>query len=237
LIDTAMVLAAGLGKRMRPHSDTLPKPLVQVAGKPLIDYALDRLAEAGVKRAVVNVHYLAEAIEKHLAGRTHPDIVISDERGELLETGGGIVKAKPLLGDAPFIAMNSDTLWIDGVKSNLVRLAEAFDPAKMDALLLLAPTTSSIGYSGRGDFRMMADGQLIRRGERDVAPFVYAGAGILAPSLFADAPKGAFSLTVLFDRAAEAERLYGLRLEGLWMHVGTPEAIAEAEAAMAESVG
>jgi MurNAc alpha-1-phosphate uridylyltransferase len=237
LIDTAMVLAAGLGKRMRPHSDTLPKPLVQVAGKPLIDYALDRLAEAGVKRAVVNVHYLAEAIEKHLAGRTHPDIVISDERGELLETGGGIVKAKPLLGDAPFIAMNSDTLWIDGVKSNLVRLAEAFDPAKMDALLLLAPTTSSIGYSGRGDFRMMADGQLIRRGERDVAPFVYAGAGIFAPSLFADAPKGAFSLTVLFDRAAEAERLYGLRLEGLWMHVGTPEAIAEAEAAMAESVG
>jgi N-acetyl-alpha-D-muramate 1-phosphate uridylyltransferase len=237
LIDTAMVLAAGLGKRMRPHSDTLPKPLVQVAGKPLIDYALDRLAEAGVKRAVVNVHYLADAIEKHLAGRTHPQITVSDERGELLETGGGIVKARPLLGDAPFIAINSDTLWIDSVKPNLVRLAEAFDPAKMDALLLLAPTAGSVGYTGRGDFRMMADGQLIRRAERDVAPFVYAGAGILAPSLFADAPKGAFSLTVLFDRAAEAERLYGLRLEGLWMHVGTPEAIAEAEAAMAESVG
>jgi N-acetyl-alpha-D-muramate 1-phosphate uridylyltransferase len=237
LIDTAMVLAAGLGKRMRPHTDTLPKPLVQVGGKPLVDYALDRLAEAGVTRAVVNVHYLADAIEKHLAGRAHPNIVVSDERGELLETGGGIVKALPLLGDAPFIAINSDTLWIDSVKPNLIRLAEAFDPVKMDALLLLAPTTSSIGYSGRGDFRMMAGGQLIRRAERDVAPFVYAGAGILAPSLFADAPKGAFSLTVLFDRAAEAERLYGLRLEGLWMHVGTPEAIAEAEAAMAESVG
>jgi MurNAc alpha-1-phosphate uridylyltransferase len=232
-----MVLAAGLGKRMRPHTDTLPKPLVKVAGKPLIDYALDLLAEAGVKRAVVNVHYLADAIEQHLAGRTHPQIIISDERGELLETGGGIVKALPLLGDAPFIAINSDTLWIDGVKPNLIRLAEAFDPARMDALLLLAPTATSIGYSGRGDFRMAAGGQLIRRAERDVAPFVYAGAGVFSPSLFADAPKGAFSLTVLFERAAEAERLYGLRLEGLWMHVGTPEAIAEAEAAMAASVG
>jgi MurNAc alpha-1-phosphate uridylyltransferase len=237
VIDTAVVLAAGLGKRMRAHSDRLPKPLVEVAGKPLIDYALDRLAEAGVARAVVNVHYLADAIEKHLAARTRPRITMSDERGELLETGGGIAKALPLLGDAPFFAMNSDTLWIDSVRPNLVRLAEAFDPARMDALLLLAPTATSIGYDGRGDFRMTAGGQLVRRAERDVAPFVYAGAGILAPALFADAPKGAFSLTVLFDRAAEAERLHGLRLEGVWMHVGTPEAIAEAEAAMAESVG
>jgi MurNAc alpha-1-phosphate uridylyltransferase len=237
VIDTAVVLAAGLGKRMRAHSDRLPKPLVEVAGKPLIDYALDRLAEAGVARAVVNVHYLADALEKHLAARTRPRITMSDERGELLETGGGIAKALPLLGDAPFFAMNSDTLWIDSVRPNLVRLAEAFDPARMDALLLLAPTATSIGYDGRGDFRMTAGGQLVRRVERDVAPFVYAGAGILAPALFADAPTGAFSLTVLFDRAAEAERLYGLRLEGVWMHVGTPEAIAEAEAAMAESVG
>jgi len=232
-----MVLAAGLGKRMRPHSDTLPKPLVKVAGKPLIDYTLDRLAEAGVETAVVNVHYRADAIEQHLAGRSRPRIVISDERDELLETGGGIVKALPLLGDAPFFAVNSDTLWNDSVKPNLLRLADAFDPVAMDALLLLAPTATSIGYTGRGDFRMTAGGRLIRRTERDVVPFVYAGAGILTPALFANAPKGAFSLTQLFERAAEAERLYGLRLEGLWMHVGTPEAIAEAEEAMAASVG
>jgi MurNAc alpha-1-phosphate uridylyltransferase len=235
LIKTAMVLAAGLGKRMRPHSERLPKPLVQVAGKPLIDYALDRLAEAGIERAVVNVHYRAEAIEQHLAGRSQPKIVISDERAELLETGGGILKALPLLGDAPFIVINSDTLWIDSVKPNLKRLAEAFDPARMDALLLLAPTATSIGYAGRGDFRMTAGGQLIRTAERDMAPFVYAGAAVLAPPLFADPPTGAFSLNRLFDRAAEVERLFGLRLEGVWMHVGTPEAIAEAEAAMAAS--
>ena len=235
MIKTAMVLAAGLGKRMRPHGGPLPKPLVEVAGKPLIDYVLDRLAEAGVERAVVNVHYRAEAIERHLAGRTHPQIVISDERAELLETGGGIVKALPLIGAAPFIVMNSDTLWIDSVKPNLVRLAEAFDPARMDALLLVAPTATSIGYDGRGDFHMTAGGHLTRSAERDVVPFVYAGAGVLAPSLFADAPKGAFSLTLLFDRAAQAERLYGLRLEGVWMHVGTPEAIAQAEQAMAAS--
>ena len=230
-----MVLAAGLGKRMRPHSDALPKPLVEVAGKPLIDHALDRLAEAGIARAVVNVHYRAEEIERHLAGRTRPRIIISDERAELLETGGGIVKALPLLGDAPFIAINSDTLWIDSVKPNLVRLIEAFDAVRMDALLLLAPTATSIGYTGRGDFRMTAGGQLVRRAERDMAPFVYAGAAVLGQGLFVDTPKGAFSLTQLFDRAAEAERLFGLRLEGVWMHVGTPEAIDEAEAAMAVS--
>jgi MurNAc alpha-1-phosphate uridylyltransferase len=231
-----MVLAAGLGKRMRPHSDTLPKPLVVVAGKALIDHVLDRLAEADVERAVVNVHYRADAIERHLAGRTRPNVVISDERAELLETGGGIVKALPLLGTEPFLAVNSDTLWIDSVKPNIARLADAFDPDRMQALLLLAPTTSSIGYTGRGDFRMTPHGRLIRRAERDVAPFVYAGAAVLAPSLFDDAPMGAFSLNRLFDRAAAAEQLYGLRLEGVWMHVGTPEAIAEAEEAMAESV-
>ncbi|MPZ57029.1 MAG: NTP transferase domain-containing protein [Rhizobiales bacterium] len=232
-----MLLAAGLGKRMRPHSDPLPKPLVKVAGKPLIDHALDRLAEAGVERAVVNVHYRADAIEQHLAGRTRPRIVISDEREELLETGGGIVKALPLLGEGPFVAVNSDTLWIDGVKPNLVRLGHAFDRTRMDALLLLAPTATSVGYTGRGDFRMAASGRLVRRAERDVVPFVYAGAAILSPALFADAPEGAFSLTRLFDHAADAERLFGLRLEGVWMHVGTPEAVADAEDAMVASVG
>jgi MurNAc alpha-1-phosphate uridylyltransferase len=235
LIATAMVLAAGLGKRMRPHSDTLPKPLVEVDGKPLIDYALDRLAAAGVARAIVNVHYRAEMIEQHLAARTRPQIVISDERAELLETGGGIVKALPLIGDAPFLLLNSDTLWIDGVEPNLTRLAQAFDAARMDALLLLAPTATSTGYAGRGDFRMLADGRLARRNERDVVPFVYAGAAVLAPALFADAPQGAFSLTRLFDEAAARERLFGLRLDGVWMHVGTPDAIAAAERALKAS--
>ena len=233
----AMVLAAGLGKRMRPLTDTLPKPLVAVAGKPLLDHVLDRLTDAGVEHAVVNVHYLGEKIVDHLKPRDRPKIAISDETGVLLETGGGVVKALPLLGDAPFYHINSDTIWIDGVKPNLARLAEAFDPARMDALLLLAPTAGSIGYDGRGDFAMTPDGVLERRGERAVAPFVYAGAAILSPRLFDGAPQGAFSLTVLFDRAIEAGRLFGLRLEGLWMHVGTPKAIGEAEAAIADSTG
>jgi MurNAc alpha-1-phosphate uridylyltransferase len=233
----AMVLAAGRGERMRPLTDTLPKPLVSVAGKPLLDHVLDRLAAAGVERAVVNVHYLADLIENHLAGRKAPRIVISDERAQLLDTGGGVVKALPALGRAPFFHINSDTIWIDSVKPNLERLAEVFDPATMDALLLLAPSTESIGYSGRGDFVMMPDRRLRRRGEREVAPFVYAGAAILRPELFDGAPKGPFSLTRLFDRAAEAGRLHGLRLEGVWMHVGTPEAIAKAEAAIRASAG
>ena len=235
----AMVLAAGFGARMRPLTDTMPKPLVQVAGKALLDHVLDRLAEAGVEKAVVNVHYLADQIERHIAHRAKPRIVISDERGVLLDTGGGVVKALPELsnelGDAPFFHINSDTIWIDGVKPNLTRLAENFDAATMDALLLLAPGAGSIGYAGRGDFAMAADGRLRARSEREVAPFVYAGAAILSPRLLDGAPSGAFSLTTLFARAIEAGRLHGLRMEGLWMHVGTPEAIAQAEEAIAES--
>ena len=230
-----MVLAAGFGERMRPLTDRMPKPLVPVAGRPLIDHVLDRLAAAGVERAVVNVHYLADQIETHLKSRTAPAIVISDERAKLLNTGGGVVKALGAIGGEPFIHVNSDTIWIDGVKPNLDRLAEAFDAAGMDALLLLAPVSTSIGYAGRGDFTMAADGRLTRRAERDIAPFVYAGAAILRPELFRDAPAGAFSLTALFDRAATQGRLHGLRMEGVWMHVGTPEAIKEAEAAIAAS--
>jgi len=229
----AIVLAAGLGTRMRPHNGHVPKPLVQIGGKSLIDYSLDRLADAGIERVVVNVHHLADAVERHLASRKRPHIVISDERAELLGTGGGIAKALPQLGDAPFFLVNSDTVWLDGVKPNFVRLADAFDPATMDALLLLAPTAESIGYGGRGDFAMLPDGRLRRRGEREVVPFVYAGAAILSPALFAGAPAGAFPLTPLFDRAGAKDRLFGLRLEGLWMHVGTPEAVAAAEAALA----
>jgi MurNAc alpha-1-phosphate uridylyltransferase len=231
----AIVLAAGLGTRMRPYSDNVPKPLVEVSGKALIDYALDRLAVAGVEQAVVNVHHMADALESHIAKRTRPHIIISNERNELMGTGGGVVKALSHLGDAPFFYMNSDTLWIDGVKPNLLRLAQAFDPAEMDALLLLAPTATSIGYDGRGDFAMTSDGRLRRRPEREVVPFAYASAAVLSPALFQDAPKGVFPLTVLFDRAAENGRLHGLRIDGIWMHVGTPEAVAEAEAVMMDS--
>jgi N-acetyl-alpha-D-muramate 1-phosphate uridylyltransferase len=230
---SAIVLAAGLGTRMRPHNGHVPKPLVTVRGKSLIDYSLDRLAGAGVERAVVNVHHLADALEQHLAPRKKPQIVISNERGELLGTGGGIAKALPALGNAPFFLVNSDTLWLDGTRPNFVRLADAFDADEMDALLLLAPAAGSIGYAGRGDYAMRADGRLERRGERDAVPFIYAGAAILAPALFADVPAGAFALTPLFDRAAANGRLFGLRLEGLWMHVGTPDAVAAAEAALA----
>jgi MurNAc alpha-1-phosphate uridylyltransferase len=234
---TAMVLAAGMGTRMRPLTDKMPKPMVAVIGKPLIDHVLDRLSEAGVERAVVNVHHFAAQIEQHLASRSKPKIVISDERGLLLGTGGGLVKALPALGDAPFYLINSDTIWIDGVQPNLARLAQTFDPAAMDALLLLAPTTGSIGYAGRGDFTFAADGHLTRRDEREVAPFVYAGAAILSPKLFHRAPEDEFALTDLFTRAAGQSRLHGLRLEGLWMHVGTPDAIAQAEAAIRANTG
>ena len=232
----AMVLAAGLGTRMRPLTDTLPKPLVKVAGKALIDHALDRLADAGVETAVVNVHHMADQIENHLNGRTRPKIEISDERGELLDTGGGVVKALRRLGEQPFLHMNSDTLWIEGVTPNLARLARAVRPGRMDILLLLASTTASIGYEGRGDFAMAPDGRLRRRGEREVAPFVYAGAAVLSPAQFADAPQGQVLAQPMFDRAIEAGRLHGLRLEGTWMHVGTPAAIAAAEKAIEESV-
>lgn len=234
-IDRAMVLAAGLGTRMRPLTDLLPKPLVPVAGKALLDHVLDRLADAGVTDAVVNVHHKADAIEAHLIGRTRPKITISDERAELLDTGGGVVKALKLLGNKPFFHLNSDTIWIEGVTPNLRRLADMFDPASMDLTVLLAPTATSIGYEGRGDFVMAPDGRLRRRKEREIAPFVYAGAAVLSPALFKDAPKGAFSLNKMFDRAIEAGRMSGLRLEGTWMHVGTPAAIKAAETAILAS--
>jgi len=231
----AMVLAAGLGLRMRPLTEKMPKPLVSVAGRPLLDHVLDKLAEADVTEAVVNVHYLPDQIIDHVATRARPRVIISDERNEVLGTGGGVVKALPLLGDAPFFHINSDTMWIDGVRPNLERLAESFDPARMDILLLMAPTTDSIGYNGRGDYAMLPDGTLRKRREHQVVPFVYAGAAIMSPTLFAGAPKGEFSLTRMFDRANEQERLFGLRLDGVWMHVGTPNAIQAAEEALLES--
>jgi N-acetyl-alpha-D-muramate 1-phosphate uridylyltransferase len=233
----AIVLAAGLGTRMRPYNGAIPKPLVPVGGKALIDYALDRLAECGVARAVVNVHHLADALERHLAVRKKPAVLISDERGALLGTGGGIANALSRLGSGPFFLVNSDTLWLDGKTPNFLRLAEAFDADAMDALLLLAPTTGSIGYAGKGDFALLPDGRLRRRGGDEAAvAFVYAGAAILTPALFAGAPSGAFPLTHSFDAAAKAGRLFGLPLDGLWMHVGTPEAVAAADAALARAL-
>jgi MurNAc alpha-1-phosphate uridylyltransferase len=232
----AMVLAAGLGVRMRPLTDRLPKPLVQVAGRALLDHVLDKLGDAGVSEAVVNVHYLPDQIIAHTANRSHPRVIISDERDQVLGTGGAVVKALPLLGSQPFFHLNADTMWIDGVRPNLTRLAENFDPARMDILLLMAPTTSSIGYAGRGDYGMLPDGALRKPKEHQVVPFVYAGAAIMSPSLFADAPAGEFSLTRMFDHANEQERLFGLRLDGVWMHVGTPDAVHDAEEAFLESV-
>ena len=232
----AMVLAAGLGLRMRPLTERMPKPLVEVAGRPLLDHVLDKLTEVDVSEAVVNVHYLPDQIIDHVASRETPRVIISDERDAVLGTGGGVVKALPRLGNAPFFHVNSDTLWIDGVRSNLTRLAETFDPARMDILLLMAPTANSIGYGGRGDYAMLPDGALRKRRENQVVPFVYAGAAIISPAIFADALGSEFSLTKMFDRANEQERLFGLRLEGVWMHVGSPDAIAAAEEAFLESV-
>src|SRR5882724_2952349 len=231
----AMVLAAGLGVRMRPLTDKMPKPLVRVAGQPLLDHVLDKLGNAGVSEAVVNVHYLPDQIIEHTRARSRPRVIISDERDQVLGTGGAVVKALPLLGNAPFFHVNADTMWIDGVRPNLARLAEAFDPARMDILLLMAPTTSSLGYAGRGDYAMLPDGALRKRREHQVVPFVYAGVAIMSRAIFDGAPTGEFSLTKMFDRANEQERLYGLRMDGVWMHVGTPDAIAAAEDAFLAS--
>jgi MurNAc alpha-1-phosphate uridylyltransferase len=230
-IDTAMVLAAGLGTRMREQTQARPKPLVEVGGKTLIDRVLDRLAEAGVTRVVVNVHHFADLLLAHLSKRGRPRIEISDERAELLNTGGGVVRALPLLGGKPFLLVNSDSIWIEGATPNLVRLAAAYR-TEMDAMLLLAPVAGAIGYAGAGDFSMNSEGLLARRAEREVAPFVYAGAAVLHPRLFEHAPQGAFSLTRSFAAAESNGRLHGLRLDGTWMHVGTPEAIREAEDAI-----
>jgi N-acetyl-alpha-D-muramate 1-phosphate uridylyltransferase len=230
---TAIVLAAGLGKRMRPITATVPKPLIEVGGRALIDYSLERLAQAGIERAVVNVHYLADLVEAHVARCRTPRIAISDERERLLETGGALRKALPLLGEGPFLTFNSDSLWIEGPRPNLDRFIHSWNPDRMDIQLLLAPTATSVGYEGPGDFAMDADGRLRRRREREVVPFAYAGVAIVKPELLADTPEGPFSANLLYDRAIAAGRLYGLRLDGRWLHVGDPPSIAAAEECLA----
>src|SRR5277367_5157954 len=232
---TAMVFAAGLGARMRPITDALPKPLVKVAGKALIDHCLDRFAESGVSRAVVNVHWLADQIEAHLAARREPQIVISDERARLLDQGGVIKRALPLLGPKPFILCNTDAFWIEGPRSNLKRLAEAFDPEAMDAILLVAASARAVGVDWPGDFTMDRDGRLMAREPRRVAPFVYTGVGIIKPQLFEGVAEDVFRLAPFFYQAAAKGRLFGLRLDGLWLHVGRPESVAEAERAVDRS--
>ena len=233
--DTVMVFAAGLGKRMRPVTETMPKPLVKIAGRTMIDHMLDRFAEIGVKRAIVNVHYLADQLERHLAARKVPEIIISDEREKLLDQGGGIKKVLPLIRERPLFICNTDAIWLEGARSNLALLRERWDPAEMDILLLVAASATSIGVDWAGDFMMDAEGRLTRRAESEVAPFVYAGVGIIKPQLFAGVKVDVFRLAPFFFAAAERGRLFGQRLDGRWLHVGTPEAIEEAERAIARS--
>ncbi|MGA1853932.1 nucleotidyltransferase family protein [Sphingobium yanoikuyae] len=233
MIDTAMLMAAGLGKRMRPLTATRPKPLVKVAGKALMDHALDRLAAGGIKTVVVNVHYLADTVEAHLKTRKDMDFRISDERAKLLETGGGLIHARPLLGDKPFICANSDNLWIDGPAETLGMMQRLWDPERMDALLLLVPLARANCHSGPGDFHMDANGRLTRRKIAHVAPFVFTGVQILSPRLLVDPPADVFSTNIFWNRAIEAGRLYGAVHQGLWFDVGTPQAIPVVESMIA----
>jgi len=228
---SGMVLAAGLGTRMRPITDRIPKPLVTLGGKTLLDHALDRLSDAGVPRAVVNVHYKAEMIARHLDGRQQPAITLSVE-DELLETGGGILKALPLL-DEVFYVVNADIFWLDGKVPALLRLAEAWDGERLDALLLLQRTTSALGYDGIGDFIVDPLGKVRRRSEREVAPHLFAGVQIAHRRLFDGEKPGKFSLNRLWDRALAAGRLAAIVHDGEWYHVGTPDALAQAEARLA----
>jgi MurNAc alpha-1-phosphate uridylyltransferase len=227
-IRRAMLLAAGLGLRMRPLTETLPKPLIAVSGRSLLDHALDHLAAAGVETVVINIHWLGEQIARHVEGRTSPRVVLSHEPA-LLETGGGVVKALPELGDEPFFVVNGDSLWLDGAIPALRRLAEAWRDDQMDALLLMHRTVAAVGYEGAGDFFADPLGRLTRRKPGEIAPHVYAGVHVLHPRLLADAPAGAFSLNLVWDRADAAGRLYGIMHDGLWFHVGTPADLAEAQ--------
>ena len=232
--DAAMVLAAGLGKRMRPLTARQPKPMVRVAGKPLIDHALDRLAEAGIAKALVNVHYLADALQAHVRNRKNPEVVISDEREMLLETGGGMVRAADQLPD-PFFCLNSDNIWLDGPIDAFAELSQVWDAERMDALLLLVPHKRAANFRGKGDFHMTPSGQLTRRRPGRVAPFIFTGIQIVAKRLLRDAPEGPFSTNILWDRAIEEGRLFGHAFSGMWYEVGTPQSIAPTEAALAES--
>jgi len=230
---TAMIMAAGLGKRMRPLTATRPKPLIEVSGKALLDHALEKLRVVGIKKIVVNVHYLADALEAHLTSRDHGlEVVISDERDRLMETGGALVQAAPLIDCDPFLALNSDNLWIDGPADTLKLLASHWDDAKMDALLLLVPQARALNHKGMGDFHMGRTGRLRRRERSHVAPFVFTGIQIVSKRLLRDPPEGPFSTNLLWDRAIEEGRCFGAVHQGLWFDVGTPQSIQLTETAL-----
>jgi N-acetyl-alpha-D-muramate 1-phosphate uridylyltransferase len=230
----AMIMAAGLGTRMAPLTLERPKPLIPLNGKPLIDHVIDRLVQGGVNFIVVNVHYKADQLIAHLEQRRardkHVEIRISNETGGILDTGGGIAKALPDFAGEPFFTYNSDSIWVEGMGSALARMRARWNPETMDTLMLLAPCATAIGYDGRGDFKMDPWGALKRRDEMNLAPFVWTGLQILHPRLFDTAPKGRFSINRLWDEAIEKGRLFGIRLDGVWIHVGTPQGLAEAEA-------
>lgn len=239
-IENAMLLAAGLGTRLRPVTNTMPKPLVPIAGKPMIDYGLDALAAAGVRRAVVNVHHFAGQMIDHLSRRQRPDILISDETDALMDSGGGLAKGLQLLGPEPVFVLNADLFWVgerQGEETNLRRLASFFDPARMDMAMLCVRLENTTGHNGKNDFSMDAEGRLTRYSAGLGEPVVYAGAIAMLPSLLSDAPNEPFNINIYFDRAIAAGRLRGLMLDGHWITVGTPEAIAEAEAAVGRRVG
>jgi len=225
----AMVMAAGFGKRMRPITNNLPKPLIEVAGRSLLDRAIDRLEEAGIETVVVNTHHLGHLIEQHLRQREAPEILISPEEEQILETGGGVAHALHLLGDEPFYVVNGDSMWLDGFESALWRMWRQWDDDKMDALLLVHSTVTAFGYSGRGDFLLDPLGRISRRPEQEDSPYLFSGIQILHPRLFEGCPEGAFSLNLLYNKAGEAERLYGIVHDGEWFHVGNPDGLAEAE--------
>lgn len=233
-LDTAMLMAAGLGKRMRPLTATRPKPLIRVAGRPLIDHALDRIEAAGIGRTIVNIHYLADTIEAHLRTRKGPmEVILSDERPKLLETGGGLIHARPLLGDKPFLCANSDNIWIDGPRDSIATLADLWDDDRMDALLLVVSHARAACHGGPGDFHMDPLGRLSRRRPGRVAPFVFTGVQIMSPRLLVDPPSEVFSTNIFWNRAIESGRLYGVSHQGLWFDVGTPAAIPMVEEAIA----
>jgi MurNAc alpha-1-phosphate uridylyltransferase len=230
-ITAAMIMGAGLGLRMRPLTDDRPKPLVMVGGKTLIDHSIDRLVAAGVTRIVVNLHYRGEMLRAHLARRRDAEIIFSDETDKLLDTGGGVVKALPLLGPAPFFVLNSDSVWVESASAALPDMIAEWDDARMDGLLLLADMHTAMGYEGKGDFVMMKDGQIARaRDHAGLPACAYPGVQIAHPRMFAEAPEGAFSTNLMWDRAITRGRLFGTQLDGVWIHVGTPEARDEAEA-------
>jgi MurNAc alpha-1-phosphate uridylyltransferase len=229
-----MIMAAGLGTRMRPLTDDRPKPLVVVAGRTLIDHALDRLVAAGVTLAVINVHYMADMVKAHLAKRSDIEIRYSEETDALLGTGGGVVKAMPHFGTEPFFIINSDTIWVEGFGRALERMKQRWNHETMDGLLLLASMVTAIGFEGAGDFNMDPDGYLTRVAELRLSPYAYPGVQIVHPRLFDKAPNGTFSTNLVWDIAIATRRLYGIRLDGVWIHVGTPEAVTEAEALLAD---